>query len=665
MKLHLLTALLALCVFNTFNAFSQGKIMIVGGGTENYNGWSDIPYTWAVDNSANKRVAIVSYSNPSNPNWLPDYFLSLGAVAAKNFTINTTAIANAQATYDSLMTYDVIFFRGGNQANYYLTYKNTKTHDAITDKFNSGGVIAGTSAGLHILSGVVFTAESGTAYSDECLKNIFHSSITLKNDFLDIMPGYIFDSHFVERGRMARLLAFMARWKNDHNEKLTGIGVDDMTAFCIDASDTANITGYAYGTAAVNFYRQGELGHQENRLFAKDVETTQLLHNCSINLNTFEVSGFGSQMTVEHTHEFGNRTLLLSGTDPVSENQLFISHLVDSVAWPSAPMLIITGAGTTLASAYKQAFTGAGATNVEIGQALPANLYDPGLQALIEQAEVIVFIGNSYQTLFDFIFSGSGNGELLLNKINAPEAKVAFVGDNSRLAGAQVVSDNYITNANASFNGQLSFNPGLNLLTTMVVMPNTYLYSTDYYENTNSAIPYAMLEKQVHRGVWLTVRNFMKYYIEMLDIYITVYGESPAMILTNQDSRYDLNAQIFRNRQVGGFEYMDFRTLLYPNRILVGDMVYGIRSNEKMFDLSAYYDAKAKQIIISADIDFPGNLRMKLYNISGQIVKKEHKMLQTGKQLITLDVPELTGGLYILQLQTNNGTASSKLMITR
>jgi cyanophycinase len=371
--------LVALYAFITLSAaFSQGHIMIVGGGTENYNDWSNIPYAWAVDNSANKKVAIVSFNSESS--WLPNYFISLGATAAKNFRIHTAALANSQDTYDSLMAYDVIYFKGGNQANYYLTYKNSKVQDAVTDKFNLGGVIAGTSAGLAILSGVIYTAENGTAYSDNCLKNIFHSSITLKNDFLNLMPGYIFDSHFVERGRLGRLLAFMARWKHDHDEDLVGIGVDDMTAFCIDLSDPDNAMGYAWGTAAVNIYRDGIFGHQNNTLFCQDVKATQLLHGCSINLNTFEVEGFNSQMSVEQTTEFGNRTILLSGSDPVNENQLFITHMVDSLGSKSEPILIITGTNTTLANAYKQAYINAGATNVEVEQAIPSNNTNPAFQ---------------------------------------------------------------------------------------------------------------------------------------------------------------------------------------------------------------------------------------------------------------------------------------------
>ncbi len=60
----------------------------------------------------------------------------------------------------------------------------------------NGGVIGGTSAGLHILSEVLFTAQNGTVYPEEALEDPFNQYMTLEDDFLNLMPGLIFDSHF-------------------------------------------------------------------------------------------------------------------------------------------------------------------------------------------------------------------------------------------------------------------------------------------------------------------------------------------------------------------------------------------------------------------------------------------------------------------------------------
>jgi cyanophycinase len=278
-----------------------GKLLLVGGGTENAGKWSDAPYAWAVEQSANKRVAIVTYeTNPSQ--WLPDYFKDLGAVEARNFSIPSTAVANQQETYDSLVTYDVIFFKGGNQKTYYNTYKNTLTHQAVEVVFNNGGVIGGTSAGEMILSKVLFTAQNGTVYPDEAIFNPNNQYMTLADDFLQLMPGYIFDSHFVERARFARLIGFLGNWKLNRDEDIVGIGVDDKTAFCIDE----NLIGYAFGTGAANIYKaapDNEFSLGEIKLLATNLEVIQVLNGRTINLNTFEVAGYDDFIPAKYEGE--------------------------------------------------------------------------------------------------------------------------------------------------------------------------------------------------------------------------------------------------------------------------------------------------------------------------------------------------------------------------
>lgn len=45
--------------------YAQGKIVLVGGGSESdaSYAWSNAPYQWAIDESANKKVAVISYDH--------------------------------------------------------------------------------------------------------------------------------------------------------------------------------------------------------------------------------------------------------------------------------------------------------------------------------------------------------------------------------------------------------------------------------------------------------------------------------------------------------------------------------------------------------------------------------------------------------------------------
>ena len=179
---HLLKPLLLILSFG-FHAVSaqSGRLLLVGGGAEK-NGassWSTPAYKWA---GQGKKVAIVGITTGT----LAPYFMQqCGAARAKEFAIATHDSANSQATFDTLTSYDVIFFRGGDQYDYYNLYRNTKLQDAVNYLYNHGGTICGTSAGMHILSSIVYTAKNGSAYPDECIENPNNKYVTLANDFMN------------------------------------------------------------------------------------------------------------------------------------------------------------------------------------------------------------------------------------------------------------------------------------------------------------------------------------------------------------------------------------------------------------------------------------------------------------------------------------------------
>ena len=104
----------------------NGSLMLVGGGAESdaANAWSNTPYRWAIEQSANKRVAIISDASSSDPAWLPNYFESLGATAAQNFVVSSRGAANEASLYETLMGFDVFFFKGGDQFEYYELWQN-------------------------------------------------------------------------------------------------------------------------------------------------------------------------------------------------------------------------------------------------------------------------------------------------------------------------------------------------------------------------------------------------------------------------------------------------------------------------------------------------------------------------------------------------------------
>jgi cyanophycinase len=564
---------LLILILHVASVAGQGFFLLIGGGSENDDpqGWNRLPYQWAVDKSQNKRVAFISFNNETS--WLPDYFINhLGAAGAKNFRIHTSALANAQVTYDSLMAYDVLFLKGGNQHNYYDTYKGTFTEQALYDKFMQGGVICGTSAGLAVMSGVVFTAANGTVYPDECLENPNNSYVQLADDFLQLMPGYLFDSHFNDRGRLARLAGFLAHWQLNQQETLTGIGLDERTAMVIDTGGLATV----YGTGAATLLKPqgpGTFSLAGTRLRADSIHYLQLLHQHSIDLNTGVVTGFANTVTPATLHENRDYTLFLTGDNALAHNQLMLQQLV-AEGNPADPVLVVCGnAGSDGVAALAGYLSQLGVTEVPVWQATTDNLYSTPFADDIGRCNKILFMENEWYILDHFLHNGT-TGPLLAQRINEYGIIAAFVGSDSRFAGA-VVIDNHLM-GNGANNGSLMPKPGLALLKTTVVMPEIYL-NDNMYVNA-SGVPYTMMRDSLTNGIMLYKSGFVRYGISANTTWFKAMGNHPVIILRHNGSAGELASATSSStstvkRQIAGFDNLWITILTHNDSIMAGDHI--------------------------------------------------------------------------------------------
>ena len=572
--LKLLRGLLFLSFFIGFtNLYAQpGRFLLVGGGAEK-NGaasWSTPAYRWAGEG---KKVAIVGYSTGT----LAPYFMQqCGAQRAKEFAIASHDSANSQATYDTLTSYDVIFFRGGDQYDYYSLYRNTKLQEAVNDVYTRGGTICGTSAGMHILSSIVFTAKNGTTYPYSCIENPNNYYVTLANDFMSYFPGFLFDTHFAERGRFGRLVGFLANYSLNKGQAITGLGMDDMTCMTVDEQGL----GTVYGTGCANLYKSGsDYSLNGTKLLADTVQIVQLLHGSTINFQTGQVfyAGLDRQMNTDGLEETGNYTILASGSNPVSDNQAMLNDLVNNTGSPKAEILVLTG-DQILADAYKTKLLELGVEQVNIFVLSPEYGNDANLGNQINTATKILFLKNWFISFSSFM--STPNGKLLQKQIKKDNMITTFIGEDARLAGKTVV-DNYLT-LYASYYAELSFGKGLSLLNHTVLMPDTYLNS-DVYENTVTAIPYAMAKDTLKYGIWLTNHNYMKYTPVAGKATLTGYGTAPVMVLTNAGTQAGFSSHTASGstgtlpRMVAGFEHLNLALIDYTTPYVMGNVYpYGM-----------------------------------------------------------------------------------------
>ncbi len=152
-----------------------------------------------------------------------------------NASVNT-AIRNAE----------IIFFAGGDQCDYVTLFKGTIIEANVEFVYQKGGGVGGTSAGTAIQSPIAYDGCKGSATSADALANPYHRTISFTYNFFNWnnLQFTLTDSHFTQRDRMGRLMAFLARQiKDGQAGAVLGVAIDEATSLMVDKFGTASVVG--------------------------------------------------------------------------------------------------------------------------------------------------------------------------------------------------------------------------------------------------------------------------------------------------------------------------------------------------------------------------------------------------------------------------------------
>jgi cyanophycinase-like exopeptidase len=163
-------------------------------------------------------------------------------------SVATIVFKNRNASFnqfviETIRNAEALFIAGGDQSDYVQLWKGTPIEDAIHHVAAKPAPVGGTSAGMAIMSEFLYSAMSNSSLtSAEALADPFHRDMTLDRDFL-VLPqlgGLITDQHLIERDRMGRTIAFLARLVRDGwTPQAHAIAADRETALHVDPSTGA------------------------------------------------------------------------------------------------------------------------------------------------------------------------------------------------------------------------------------------------------------------------------------------------------------------------------------------------------------------------------------------------------------------------------------------
>lgn len=236
----LLLGTLILSATTSHNRSGQGGVVLIGGGE-----FPKESIKWAADHSSGGYFSVIGCYSANESKWkkrLEGYDFQLIVLGSREDASNP---CNLQIVRDSA----VIFLDGGNQYDYVTLIGGTPLNAVVNECIKRGTPIGGTSAGMAVLSEYYFSAKYDTVSSEEVGGNPKHPAIDIGRSLFDvpILRNFMVDTHYSQRKRMGRLSTFLQRVVEDFKVKVVGVGVDEGTALCIDA--TGNKTVFGNGKA--------------------------------------------------------------------------------------------------------------------------------------------------------------------------------------------------------------------------------------------------------------------------------------------------------------------------------------------------------------------------------------------------------------------------------
>lgn len=229
----------------------SGGLLLMGGGDRNVDAMK-----WFFGKAGRGHVVVISASYGEEIG--QEFYNDIGGIESTEiFVFHDRSQATNRRILDQLKKADGIFVAGGDQARYVRFWRGTPVEDILNAHVAAGKPLAGTSAGLAILGEKLYGAmDDGSIRSAEALADPFGATNTIEGDFLELslLKGVVTDTHFKERDRLGRLLAFLAKAQTGRpatEPAMIGVGVDESAALAVEPDGSGRIyatepDGYAW-----------------------------------------------------------------------------------------------------------------------------------------------------------------------------------------------------------------------------------------------------------------------------------------------------------------------------------------------------------------------------------------------------------------------------------
>jgi hypothetical protein len=227
---------------------------------------------------------------------------------------------------------------------------------------------------------------------------------------------------------------------------------------------------------------------------------------------------------------------------------------------------------------------------------------------------------------------------------------VAFVGGNSRFAGRSLLL-NY-EQAYASYDGLMDFRPGIGLLRSAIVMPNTFSGSpVSDVENTATGVPYAMVRDSLQYGFWLHDDAVAYFSPNGSQFNLTSMGNFPLIVIENQGTQAARTNQSAVSsglpRGVAGFKLFHL-SLMDQSTTKVLDTYSSVADN-KLPGILTINPNPSSNVVRFGGLE-TGKYQLRIYNSTGSLIRSAEINVEQ-----QFDISALKRGVYLLSIQSEQG----------
>ena len=260
-----------------------GRLIAIGGNEDKVNELLVLKRVVQEVHKKSYKVAVITTASEEPGLRGTEYhnvFSALGASSIKILHIESRKLASDNVFVQALEEVDLIFLAGGDQLRLTTILGGSRALQAIQNRLEAGALIAGTSAGAAVFSDIMI-------YEGKSEEGLIKGRVLTTAGF-GFVEKIIFDTHFVTRGRIGRLVQIVTT-----NPTCIGVGIGEDSGVILKGDETVEIIG----TGQVIIVDGSDIGHSN----IIDIEPGEPIAVENIRIHSL-VNGYG--------YDFKNRCVV-------------------------------------------------------------------------------------------------------------------------------------------------------------------------------------------------------------------------------------------------------------------------------------------------------------------------------------------------------------------